>query len=78
MADLVKPRVAPCDLLHDHEAEPEDCCPTPVWQTCRYYQTADRADVATEPCSFGCWEEPNCVTGQPSEGWPTEEDTHDG
>lgn len=21
-------------------------------------------------CSFGCWEEPRCITEQPREGWP--------
>lgn len=31
---------------------------------CAYYR--DPAGT----CSHGCWEEPRCVTEEPSEGWP--------
>ena len=30
---------------------------------CPYYQTG------SEPCTFGCWEEPQCITSEPTEGW---------
>lgn len=30
---------------------------------CPYYQTG------SEPCTFGCWTEPRCITDEPTEGW---------
>ena len=32
---------------------------------CAYYQ-------GKGTCSYGCWEEPRCQTGEPLEGWPSE------
>lgn len=72
--DSDKPLVQPDYTCATHEApcpgDTDDCEVEPNWPTCRYYQTAGRTDIPTESCSFGCWEEPNCVTGQPTEGWP--------
>lgn len=59
-----------CAVHESCSGDTSDCEIQPKWWTCRYYQTAGRTDIPTETCSFGCWEEPNCVTGQPSEGWP--------
>lgn len=61
--ELVEPDYH-CQIAHDHD---DDCEWEPKWWTCRYYQTVERDDVKTESCSFGCWEEPNCITGGP---WP--------
>lgn len=37
--------------------------------TCDYFQRQYGGDP-DGICSFGCWEEPECVTCEPSEGWP--------
>lgn len=39
--------------------------------TCRYYVTAGDSSVPTEECSFGCYDEPQCVTCNPGP-WPAE------
>ena len=68
---LVQPDYEGCQIEHDCAAEPDECWHTPKWWTCAYYQTAYKGvGDKTLPCSFGCYDEPNCVTGQPSEGWP--------
>lgn len=67
---IVAPDCEPCQIGHDCEADPDECWHEPKWWTCAYYQTVDKTGVQTQPCSFGCYDEPNCVTGQPSEGWP--------
>lgn len=72
MPELVDPDCEPCQIDHDCATEPDECWHTPKWWTCRYWQTANRSDMPTESCSFGCYDEPNCVTGQPTEGWPVE------
>lgn len=76
MSDLLEPDHEPCTLdpaEHDCESSPEECEGEPKWWTCRYYQTVERTDGRpAEMCSFGCHDEPNCVTGQPTEGWQTE------
>ncbi len=38
---------------------------------CPYFQGGGRGGEG-QTCTFGCWEEPNCVASRPSEGWPGE------
>lgn len=35
--------------------------------SCAYYQ-----QVGDGKCSYGCWQEPRCITDEPLEGWAIE------
>ena len=36
--------------------------------TCPYYAHY-RHNAPFGTCSFGCWDEPRCITDEPEEGW---------
>lgn len=40
---------------------------------CPWYLTRGLPDSHRQTCTFGCWSEPACETGEPDGGWPTPE-----
>lgn len=38
--------------------------------SCPYFQTMTKPDAERGTCSFGCWDEPRCITCEPENGWP--------
>jgi hypothetical protein len=39
--------------------------------TCPYYAHYRNPEQnPMVPCTFGCWDEPRCITDEPEEGWP--------
>ena len=40
---------------------------------CPYHLAVNKVPGADPKgtCSFGCWEEPDCMTGTPRDGWPS-------
>lgn len=39
------------------------------WEECAYFMRGLPGADPEGTCSFGCREEPNCMTGRPAEGW---------
>ena len=59
----------------DHDCEWEE----PDLSDCPYFRKYHRLTGADEEgawgsgtCTYGCWDEPHCVTSRPPEGWPGE------
>jgi hypothetical protein len=38
--------------------------------SCPYYMTSGLPDAQRGECSFGCRDEPVCITSEPEGGWP--------
>lgn len=43
---------------------------TPDYGSCPYFMRGLPGADPEGICSFGCWDEPVCMTGHDSEGWP--------
>lgn len=43
---------------------------SPDYGTCGYYLWTKNQDGPFLTCSFGCFEEPECITCEPDGGWP--------
>jgi hypothetical protein len=45
--------------------------------SCPYYMTRGLPDAQRGECSFGCRDEPVCITSEPEGGWPAAYDAND-
>lgn len=63
-------------MSNDFEFDEDDIdlgvCPYYV----RYYRLPGYDNDAI--CGFGCWEEPQCITCEPAEGWPSHPEFREG
>lgn len=63
------PKCPACPTCGAHDCTEDD---ETDLSSCPYFQTMTKPDAERGTCSFGCRDEPRCITCEPMNGWPSQ------